>query len=688
MRSFLALTPFAWTALAVLALTPVAVPAFAAGTNLPPPPPPPMNAPAQPQAGPPADAASPTTNAASTEPQTHGEKMRDYHNALINRRLGSQNQFGLDEVGARVAAGEDLMRAGRFDECVALMTELVEHPRFSSFEENEEGRAAVYLLGDALASTGAYEPARGYLRRVLATKGAWENRATYARRAVRRLVEIAIESEHYQAGMDDLKAVPASAPEETRGEVSYLNGRAQEAAGNPDAAIAAYSAVPEKTRFWAQATYLHGLILVEKGQYKEGENLFCKIADPKREHATTAVFADEHFFAVRDMARLALGRIAHEQYRFDDSRYYYYLVPKDSERLAEALYEAATSRYEKKDYEGARELLDELKALNVHHRYEDEAWILDSYVDLARCKFPEADRKLVEFIKRYEPVRNTARRIMRDPAGMEALLTAARTGSDAGNAEIGGASADPESMRAIAALLRLDPAYGAVARERGVLEQEASGLHLASQQLDQMQKSLATNGGVLAAIDETETPAEKRADAKEQIEGLKHQIEDLESANASRAQVDPLKESLHQLEDRMGEAPSGVNANASGGANGGKDLPDLLRADSAQASNLGVQVEDARKALDQAETTLARDALRRVDLRLSRLLRRARLGRIESVLGRKRALEVEIEAINNGYLPQSAIDSLDAARYLNDREEYWPFEGDDWPDEFVGAEGL
>lgn len=680
--------PLAFTILAFLAAAPIAVNAMAAGANLPPPPAPPINAPAQPgaPATTPTDSAA-TTAASSTEPQTHGEKMRDYHTALANRRLGSQNDFGLDEVSARVADAEEKMRLGRFDEAASLMMELVEHPRFAAYEENEAGRAAVFVLGDALASSGAYEPARGYLRRLLHTKGAWDNRATYSRRAVRRLVEIAIETEHYQAGMDDLKDVPATAPEETRGEVQYLNGRAHEAAGDPDGAMAAYAAVTERSRFWAQATYLHGLILVEKGRYKEGENLFCKIADPTRSAKTTPVFADERFFAVRDMARLALGRIAHEQYRFDDSRYYYYLVPRDSERLAEALYEAATSRYEKKDYEGARELLDELKALNVHHRYEDEAWILDSYVDLARCKFPEADKKLVEFIRRYEPVRNTARRIANDPAGMEALVSAARTGSDAGAAEIGGASADPESMRAIAALIRLDPAYGAVARERGVLEQEASGLRFATKQLDGMQKSLATNGGVLAAIDETETPAEKRADAKEQIEGLKHQIEDLESANAPRAQVDPLKEQLHAIEDRMVEPSSSAIA-AQGGAAGGKDLPDLLRADSQQASELGVQVEDARRSLDQAETVLARDALRRVDLRLSRLLRRARLGRIESVLGRKRALEVEIEAINNGYLPQSAIDSLDAARYLSDREEYWPFEGDDWPDEFVGGEGL
>lgn len=674
--------PLAFTLLVLTA----AIPAFAAPTTtLPNPPPPPMTA-AAPTAAP-ATATTPATAAPATnEPDSHGDKMRDYHTALVARRLGSQNVFGLDEVAARLADAEDRFRLGRYDEVTALLMELVEHPRFDAFEENEEGRAAVYLLGDSLASAGAYEPARAYLRRVLHIRGAWDNRATSARRAVRRLVEIAIESDHYQAGLDDLKDVPPTASEETRGEVSYMTGRAQEEAGNPDAALIAYAQVTQHSRFWAQATYLQGLIYVEKGRYKEGENLFCKIADPKRSAKTTAVFADEHFFAVRDLARLALGRVAHEQFRFDDSRYYYYLVPRDSNRLAEALYEAATSRYEKKDYDGARELLDELKALNVHHRYEDEAWILDSYVDLARCKFPEADKKLVEFIRRYEPVRNSARRIMSDPIAMEQLITAARSGSDAGSAEIGGASADPETMRAIAALLRVDPAYGAVARERGVLEHESSGLHLAATQIGDMQKSLATSGGVLSAIDETETPAEKRADAKEQLEGLKHQIEDLDSTNAPRTQIAPLRDQLRALEDQM-TAQSNAAALA-GAAGNGKDLPDLLRNDSAMASDLGIQVEDARRALDQAETTLARDALRRVDLRLSRLLRRARLGRIESVLGRKRALEVEIEAINNGYLPQSAIDSLDAARFLSDKEEYWPFEGDDWPDEFVGGEGL
>ena len=103
-------------------------------------------------------------------------------------------------------------------------------------------------------------------------------------------------------------------------------------------------------------------------------------------------------------------------------------------------------------------------------------------------------------------------------------------------------------------------------------------------------------------------------------------------------------------------------------------------------SRAPARIDEAREELGDTETALARDALHRLDLRLSRLLRRARLGRIESVLGRKRALEVEIEAIRLGYLPQDAVDSLEAARYLGDKEEYWPFEGDDWPDEYVGSE--
>jgi tetratricopeptide (TPR) repeat protein len=596
--------------------------------------------------------------------------------------------LSLDDVQTRAAEGEDLLRAGRVDEAVSRMVDLVESPQIVPFVNDEAGRAVIFALADAYAHAGAYQPARAYFRKLLEQPGAWDKVATYARRAVRRLVEIGIESEHYDEALDDLKGVPPSAPEETRGEVSYLMGRAAEARHDPDAALAAYAAVTQRSRFWAQATYLQGLILVEKKQYKEGENMFCKVADPKRATTSTPVYADERFFAVRDLARLALGRVAHEQYRFDDSRYYYYLVPRDSDRLAEALYEAATSRYEKKDYQGARELLDELKGLQIHHPYEDEAWILDSYIDLAQCKFKPADDKLLKFIALYEPVRDAARRVQNDERAMNALLAAAREGGDAGNNEEGGAALSKEALRAIAALLRIDPAYGVVVRQRAVLEHEVSGLHLTVGSLGDIRQQLATNGGVRPAQVDKVTDDDRARDAKDALDGVRRMVSDLEGNGAGASQVAPLKEELGKLQVRVAAAHAASGTTQPTEQTAGTDLPDLLRSDEQTATRYAEPIEQARAELSRTENALARDSLRRVDLRLSRLLRRARLGRIESVLGRKRALEIEIEAINNGFLPQDAVDALDAARFLKDSEEYWPFEGDDWPDEFIGSEGL
>jgi len=244
----------------------------------------------------------------------------------------------------------------------------------------------------------------------------------------------------------------------------------------------------------------------------------------------------------------------------------------------------------------------------------------------------------------------------------------------------------PDAMRAIAALVRLDPEYGRAARRRAVAEHEASGLRLTVGLLADTQRSLASSGGVRPAADENEDPAERASEARAALEGVKRQLAEAEAAHAAPDQLAAMQADAKKLEQRLDAATGQQAAIDTIAAAQGTDLPALLHADQARAAALSVQLDAARRDLALAEGNLARDAMHRLDLRLSRLLRRARLGRIESVLGRKRALEVEIEAINAGVLPADAVDSLDAARYLQDKEEYWPFEGDDWPDEFVGGE--
>lgn len=605
---------------------------------------------------------------------SRGDAMRAYTAAMEKSRLGGSMPATIDELRDSVKSAEEYTRTGRHFEAVTILVAIVEHPTFDLFAETEEGRAAVFTLGDALASQGAFDAARAYLRRVLEKKGAWENRGTVARRSVKRLVEIALETGKLEEGLTDLASLPSSVPDEIKGEKVYLVGRAKEAAHDPAGARSAYAEVPQVSRFWSQATYLQGLIAVESGKYKEGEDLFCKVAEPKRQNKTTPVFADERFFAVRDLARLALGRVAHEQFRHDDARYYYYLVPRDSDRLAEALYESATTRYEKKDYQGARELLDDLNALKIHHRYEDEAVILDAYIDLALCRFESADQKIVAFIKRYEPVRDSIR-----SAGLSSRAVADLIALS----EKKRAASEDDIQGTIASILRVDPAYGTLARRLSTLERETGGLTSAESSLDAVSAGLLGKT-VHPAANPLATNAQKAEDTRTALGALRMRIDELD--RMGKKEAIELKKELNALEARATEASRGRVSTDE--ALSGNELTDLVRRDTSLARNLSANAEEAKKELRAAQFALAKDALSRADMRLSRLLRRARLARIESVLGRKRALEVEIEAINDGYLPKDAIDSLETARYLKDSEEYWPYEGDDWPDEFVGTEGL
>jgi hypothetical protein len=628
-------------------------------------------------------AAPSPADTATNATDTRSSAMTAYNKALAERRLEASSTLSTAAIRERLLEIQELSGAGRRDEVIASLVRLVESPRFADFADSDEGHAATYALGDALATAGAHDPARGYLKRLLALSP----NDTSARRAVRRLAEIAIDTENIAPILEDLKAVPTTGqPPETRGEISYLNGRARQLSGDPDGAFKYFSEVTIESRFWAQSVYLSGIIEVERGRLKEGENLFCKVADPQRTDKTAPFFADEKFFSVRDLARLALGRVAHEQYRFDDARYYYYLVPQDSERLAEALYESATGRYEKKDYEAARDLLDELKALGVHHRYEDEAWILSAYLDLARCRFEEADAQLKGFIAQYEPVRDAARRLANDDRGLMRLLDASRVGSDAA-AEPSGIT--PDAARTIAALVRIDAGYGVVSKRLAQLEREMSGLRGSMGQLDDMTRTLATTGGVRPNSEGLgEGPPNSPARARAEADGLRRQLEALERAHAPAAEIAAMRAQLRQIDAALGPARDIALAAGNATLPKGADLPGLLAADRGSASHLYAAADAAHAKLLEVRTTLAKDAVKRFDLRLSRLLRRARLARIESVLGRKRALEVEVEALASGVLPRAALDSLEASRYLKDSEEYWPFEGDDWPDEYVGGEGI
>ena len=614
---------------------------------------------------------------------TRGDAMRAYQKALDAKKLAASSALSIQRLRDELPVIEEKLQSGRRDEAIGDLVYLIESPRFEPFASSEEGKAALFLLGDALADAGALQPARGYLTRLLK-----ENPSdTSYRRAVRSLVDAGLAGDRPEVILKDLEVVPGSAPEELTGDVNYLRGRSAELAKQREEALAAYAKVGERSRFWAQATYLSGVIEVENKNFKRGEQLFCKVADKKQTPKRAALFGGSEFFRVRDLARLGLGRVAHEQYRFDDARYYYYLVPNDSENINEALYETATTRYEAKDYDGARQALDDLKRLKVNHVYEDEAYILDSYVDLATCRFPQADQKLDAFIRRYEPVRDAARRIVKDGAAVKALVDAVRGGADPASAGLG---VQDDTARALGSLLRVDSGYGRAARRLSLLDHQLSGLRRSMSELDQVSAKLSAQKGARAQSDAglSASPADKVRRIESQIRELKRLLREAERMGKKAADLQLLSEELGGLEVQARAARAALSEASLTPAAKGEDLAGLIARDRELATHLYQKSAALRLQSEKQQLDLAEDALVRLDMRLSRLLRRARLGRIETVLGKKRSLEIEIEALSQGLLPQTIVDSLDAQRYLQQSEEFWPFEGEDWEDEYVGGEGL
>lgn len=648
--------------------------------------PPAAAAAAQPSAAAPPPAA-PVVDAGpapSSGDPTRGNVFRSYQTALEARKLAATAPLSQQRIEADLAGIEDKLVNGRRDEAVADLVYIVETPRFEPFKASEPGRAALFLLGDALGRAGAYEPARGYLLRLL--EGSVND--TWFRRAVSSLTDFALETDQPAPFLADLEKVEARAPDEARGEIEYLRGRLAELRHAPDEALAAYAKVSERSRFWAQATYLAGVIEVERRHFKQGEELFCRVADPRRTPRKAALFGGTDFFRVRDLSRLGLGRVAHEQYRFDDARYYYYLVPNDSERLPEALYETATTRYEAKDYRGAREAMDDLKRLKLEHPYEDEAFILDAYIDLGECHFPEADKKLVEFLRRYEPARDAARRLVADAEAMRRLVETVRKAADPAGAGLG---IPDDTARALGAVLRVDAGYARTARKLSQVEHELSGLRGTLGDLDEARRKLSASGETRP---QSETPLGQRPlDKLQRIDGqiaeLKRVLREAERATAGGAGgVEALRKELEALELRAQALRAGLAAPGAAAGAEGADLSALLARDRERATLLHAETERLSSALSRQTLELAKAAFQRLDKRLTRLVNRARLGRIETVLGRKRALEVEVEALSQGLLPETIVDSLRAERFLGSNEEFWPFEGEDWADEYVGGEGL
>ena len=144
-----------------------------------------------------------------------------------------------------------------------------------------------------------------------------------------------------------------------------------------------------------------------------------------------------------------------------------------------------------------------------------------------------------------------------------------------------------------------------------------------------------------------------------------------------------LSRRLAELEGRFRQAMGAAGGEGGGGgAASGDDFEALLSGDIEMARRLPSRVEATRGRMVDAANETAIASLQTLRRRLGASLRRARIGRIDAVMGSKRRIEIQIESLAAGRFPPELQDPLAIQGLLRDDEEYWPFEGEYWQDEF------
>ena len=636
-----------------------------------------------------------------------------YFSALAADKLIDIESGNLTTLRAELGAAEALLRGGAALEAAVALFAIVESPRYAAFGDFVEMQNAEYDLALALMRSGSTGAAMAALERTLARGPS----APYWGPAHRRAVDLALETRDHAGILARLEASPSAAssagassaaadpiPVSAAGERAYLRGRISYETGKLDEADVQLAAITKKSRLYSSALYLRGVIAARQGKWKSSAAAMCEIADTPDDDRFTFV-VDERYFTIKDLARLGLGRLAHEQSEFDDAYYHYFQIPEDSTYLSEALFEASWSMYQKRELGTARDLVAEMLREFPTAPMWPEASLLAGYVELADCKFDDSQAWYDKLVAKLDPIVAEIDRVRKDPAARRRLVTSALTrwreqkklGTVSGAKEGSRAARDVDEE--IVALLRLDPAFVRLA-DAVTGAQRLTGEAARTAQLWQglTRQVQATKVGKITAGTSSEEDALTDATAVAQEytrleEATERSLAELARARktgvlagADAAKEDArLTELLAKVRERRREARKAADDAAAalpGGATAG--VKPLLERDVAEVRRLDRASTELVDKLLAASDQLSLRMVERLYKDTRRVLDKARLGKVDAVIGQKRKLDIQVQDLASGRFPAELIGRLWNAGQIGDDEEVWPMEGEYWADEYEG----
>ncbi len=581
----------------------------------------------------------------ATAAAPEADPLAGYLAALERSGRLPQEPPTLETLRERLAVAEEQLVRGDSRSSAAGLFALVEAPRFSSFRDSVPFQNAELTLARALFRGGAHASAERYLLRVLG-RGP---QGPYWVAAHRALVDLAIEIRDHDRllGVMESLASGAAVPADSAWERDYLRGRRAYAAGDLAAAAEAFARVPRTCRFYPGAAYFRGLIATRRRAFGDARGAFCEIL-PRKDGDSLAFNVDGRYYMLQDLARLALGRVEHEQDRYDAAYYFYFSVPEDSDRLAEALFEAAFSMYEKGEPAAAQAFVDAFMRRFPDAPERAEMTLLRAHLAVRSCDFNGARTRAADLVTSNAEVAKLVARAVTDPALARRL---GRRLVDRQGAPL--ATGDTEGR--LLSLLKLDARFATY-----------------------LQTLRAVQGDLAEAV-ETEQAWQALGDA---IEGRSTVYRTAVSPEAAQLLTDtealvPLLADAPELAPRV----EALLVEATMLAHPPRDIGPYA-AERREARALIDRLTSLRGALLTAGDTLVVESLHELDARLRSLFRQTRLVHIDAVVGRKKRLEIEIANLRAGRLTGALYAKLKGEGALGDDEEYWPFEGEYWSDEY------
>lgn len=578
---------------------------------------------------------------------------------LIDKTMASAKQ-----LEAAVRRADEHLTTDELDQAIAELYAIVEGTTYADFSDTEAFQDAEYRLGIALQRDGAALSAKKVLMRALARgKG-----STFYLPALRATIDLCLREKLAAACKNELGLLKI---EDQNGELAYLSGRVWYEAGKLDDAQTALATVTPSSRFYTAAIYLRGVIAIKRRDFVQGRQAFCTIADVKEGDRLRFVI-DGRYLQLRDLARLGLGRLAHEERHHTDAFYHYFLVPTDSPDLETALFEGAFAAFEGKEHAIGAHLAEAFLQFYPSSGNALEATLLLATLKVRTCRFAEADKELDESLQKLAPLRRLVEAAQQD-AALRRSLALRLLGHDSTVLPSDDEKQLIRMLERLPSFLRLRKLVhdSDQALSRAAIAER--GWQALSQKVSPKTSSVVHPVLALQARDSIRL--------NQDLNDLSRAITDLRHRNPERAVVN-LLDGLEQRRLALVARLFSVQTAPLNTGDAQAGLLMLLATDQRYSHSLAERALRLQARIDHAAADLVAQSLETIGHELGSLEQRAQLAKIDAVVRWKRRIEKEVEDIAAGRFPKSMISRLHIEGLLADDEEFWPPESEKWADEY------